>query len=362
MLEAMHDASLKLPADDPGHGIIHGWSESDACLAQNPSIWWLPYYANNAWTARGLEDLARAWPAMSRSAAGGAPQEWQQRAKTLRDTTVSVMDKNVLRDRNPPFISFYAGAEPMFREAMEKRPSPQQWAHRPYAELLQADVLPAQLANTVIDCMRAYGATTIGVVANVEPPHKTGRDILGFISFGYAQMLLRLDRVEEYLLFLYSHRYHDHTRGSWVAGEVSGINGGTALFCIPAQQTIPLLVRWMLVLEDSDEDRVYFAKAVPRAWVASGKPISIAQAPTRFGRVSLQMQAQPQSKTVKATVELARAGAPKEVQVKLRVPKQTPLRSVTVNGRPAQLSGTHGDTVVIATANQKQVEVVGHWA
>jgi hypothetical protein len=58
----------------------------------------------------------------------------------------------------------------MFRESLEKeRPSPQQWAHRPYAELLQADMLPEELANAMIDCMRAYGATTIGVVANVGP-------------------------------------------------------------------------------------------------------------------------------------------------------------------------------------------------
>jgi len=62
-------------------------------------------------------------------------------------------------------------------------------------------------ANLVIDCMRAYGATTLGVVANVEPPHPNGRDILGFISYGYAQALLRLDRIEEYILFLYAHRY-----------------------------------------------------------------------------------------------------------------------------------------------------------
>ena len=134
-------------------------------------------------------------------------------------------------------------------------------------------MLPASLANIVIDCMRANGATTIGIVANVGRARPGARAILGFISYGYAQMLLRLDRIEEYLLFLYAHRYHDHTRGSWTAGEVSGITGGTALFCVPAQQTIPLLVRWMLVLEDSDEERLYFGKGVPRDWVASGKPI-----------------------------------------------------------------------------------------
>jgi hypothetical protein len=359
MLEQMHDESLKLPKDDVGYGLIHGWSESDSCLAPTPDLWWLPYFANNAFSARGLQDFARVWTEMDHDAAGQA-QPWLSRAKLMRDATVAAMEKDMWRDRKPPYIGTYPGTKLMFRESLEKeRPSPQQWAHRPYAELLQADVLPEALANAVIDCMRAYGATTIGVVANVEPARPGARAILGFISYGYAQMLLRLDRVEEYLLFLYSHRYHDHTRGSWVAGEVSGINGGTALFCIPAQQTIPLLVRWMLVLEDSDADRLYFAKGVPREWVMSGKPVRIEQAPTRWGRVSLNLAARPASKSVVATVELARAGAPQEIHVKLRVSKQMPLRSVTVNGRQAQLSGKHSDTVVILTGAEKHFEIAG---
>jgi hypothetical protein len=250
----------------------------------------------------------------------------------------------------------------MFRDALaQERPSPQQWPHRPYAELLHADILPANLANMVVDTMRAYGATTLGVLANVSTARPGSRAILGFISYGFAQMLLRLDRIEEYLLFLYSHRYHDHTRGSWVAGEVSGITGGTALFCIPAQQTIPIMVRWLLVLEDSDEDRLYFAKGVPRAWVASGKPIRISQAPTRWGRVSLDLAARSESRSVVAKVELARPGTPKEIQVKLRVPKQNPIRSVTVNGRPATLGGPHNDTVIIATGSERTFEVVGQY-
>jgi hypothetical protein len=250
----------------------------------------------------------------------------------------------------------------MFREAMVKeRPSPQQWPHRPYAELLHADILPPNLANLVVDCMRAYGATTLGVVANVSVARPSGRAILGFISYGYAQALLRLDRIEEYLLFLYSHRYHAHTRGSWTAGEVSGINGGTATFCIPAQQTIPMLVRWMLVLEDSDEDRLYLAKGVPRDWVTSGKEIKIAQAPTRWGRINFSLISKPEPKTVVATVELARPGAPKELHVKLRLPAQSPLGTVTVNGRPAPLGGLHGDTVVVQTGTETHFEVVGQF-
>lgn len=364
LLTGMHDISLKLPEEDPGYGLIRGWSESDACLAATPEVWWKPYYANSAFAARGFKDIGTAWldihrlkpaPGMEKEA-----QDWLRRGKALQDATVASMEKNVWKDMTPPYVPPLPGAKLQFREAMAReRPSEQQWPHRLYAELLQADMLPAKLANMVVDTMRAYGATTLGVVANVGPARPGGRAILGFISYGYAQMLLRLDRIEEYLLFLYSHRYHDHTRGGWVAGEVSGITGGTALFCMPAQQTIPLLVRWMLVLEDSDEDRLYFAKGVPRDWVASGQPIRISAAPTRWGRVSLDLAARPASKSVVATVELARAGAPKEIHVKLRVPAANPIQSVTVNGRPAKLSGPRGDTVIIATGNEKRFEVTG---
>jgi hypothetical protein len=363
MLCEMHDEALGLPADDAGYGLIHGWSESDSCLAPKPETWWLPYYANSAFASRGLKDIARVWPAIKRSPdTQKSADEWTRHSKVLQDAVSTSMRKNVRNDSKPPYIGTYPGTTLTFWESMEKeRPSPQQWPHRPYAELLHADVLPAELSNLVIDCMRAYGATTLGVVANVERPHPTGRDILGFISYGYALALLRLDRIEEYLLFLYSHRFHDHTRGSWTAGEVAGINGGTATFCIPAQQTIPLLVRWMLVLEDSNEDRLYFAKGLPREWVISGEEIRIEHAPTRWGRVNFNMRADTAAKLVRANVQLANPGAPNELHVKFRLPKENTLQSITVNGQPAKIGGAHNDVAIFSTNHKQRFEVIAHF-
>ncbi|MBV9304185.1 MAG: Tat pathway signal protein [Acidobacteriaceae bacterium] len=362
LLAQMHDESLRLPKDNPGHGLIHGWNESDSCLMPTPSTWWQPYFANSAFAARGFEDIGRAWQDLEHIRPDSTMQreagEWRKRSKALRDATVESVRSNVRADLQPPYVGPLPGMKLTFRESMAReRPSPQQWPHRAYSELLQADVLPPNLANTVIDCMRAYGAITLGVVANVEPPHPEGRDILGFISYGYAQALLRLDRIEEYLLFVYSHRYHDHTRGSWTAAEVASITGDTALFCIPAQQTIPLLVRWMLVSEDSDQDRLYFARGLPREWTVSGKEIQIKQASTRWGRVSFRMQANPARNHITANIELPTGNAPKELYVKLRVPSRNNLRNVAVNGRPAALGGVHVDTVSITVENERQFEV-----
>jgi hypothetical protein len=367
LLAEMHDQSLRLPQENPGYGLIRGWSESDSCLGENPSLYWQPYYANSAFAARGFKDIARAWtdlahihssPGMEKLAQG-----WLQRSQVLQQRTIESIEKNIQSDKTPPYIGLFPGTTLTFRDSLEKeRPSPQQWPHRPYAELLQADVLPPRLANQVIDCMRAYGATTLGVVANVGRFQEDGRDILGFISYGYAQALLRLDRIEEFLLFLYSHRYHAHTRGSWTAGEVTGITGDSGTYCIPAQQTIPLLVRWMLVLEDSDEDRLYLAKGVPHDWVVSGKEIRIDHAPTRWGRVSFRLAANPSAKSIVGHVQLMGERAPREVHFKLRLPEQIVLHSATVNGQAASLGGLHNDTVIIKTGNEKMFEVVGQLA
>lgn len=279
LLTELHDAALQLPPDNRRHGLIHGWSESDSCLMQDPSVWWKPYFSNSAFAVRGWRDLAGVWSNIAGPDGGPESREWLRRSEQLRATLVKSIEANTWRDRKPAYIGPLPGTRLTFRESMEQEhPSEQGWAHRCYAELLQPGVLPDEQTATIIDCMRAYGATTLGVVANVERPHPRGRDILGFISYGYAQALLRLDRIDEYLLFLYSHRYHDHSRGSWMAGEVSGITGDGTLFCIPAQQTIPLLLRWMLVFEDPDGERLYFGRALPRRWVGAGKPIAIQQA------------------------------------------------------------------------------------
>ncbi len=358
VLTDLHEASLRLPKDSVGYGLIHGWNESDSCLMPTPATWWQPYFANSAFAARGLRDIAGYWKKQGYSAIA---DEWMRHSATLSEAVTAGVRKNIRHDMHPPYIGPLPGTTLTFRESLKtEHPSPQGWPHRAYAELLHADVLPPDLANIVIDCMRAYGATTIGVVANVEPAHPDGRDILGFISYGYAQMLLRLDRIEEYLLFLYAHRFHDHSRGSWTAGEVSGITGDTALFCIPAQQTIPLLTRWMLVLEDSDEDRLYLGKGLPREWVASGREIGIDQAPTRWGRVDFKLVSQGAGRVV-ATVRLAKEGTPRELEVKFRMPLGRTLQSVTANGKSARIGGVHKDCGLIATQGESHFEVVAEF-
>ncbi|KAF2666144.1 hypothetical protein BT63DRAFT_427925 [Microthyrium microscopicum] len=353
MLVKLHEEGLALPNSDSGHGLIHGWSESDACLKGRPEIWWKPYFSNSAFTIRGFRDIA-ALPLFKDESAN-----WLKRADALQKRTVESIKASIMTDKGKTlYVPPLPGTKQTFRESMAARgDSEQAWPHRLYAELLHANILPKELQNQVQDTVRAYGASSMGVIANVGVPSPATRDILGFISYGSALSLLYLDRIDEFVLFLYSHRYHVHNRGAWLAGEVTGTAGGVAAFCVPAQMTIPIILRWALVLEDQDSDLLYLGRGVPREWLGTGKAISIKQAPTRWGRVDYSIMLTAPGK-VRAQVKFS-GKVPKEIEVKLRFPKGGKVKSATVNGKEAKIAPN--EAVLVQTDGQTEfiVEAIG---
>jgi hypothetical protein len=120
----------------------------------------------------------------------------------------------------------------------------------------------------------------------------------------------------------------------------------------------------MLVLEDSDEEKLYLGKGLPREWVVSGQKVEISKAPTRWGRVDFSLQADRSGKKINATVKLGREqrNLPKELHVKLRLPKPNQLGAVTVNGKTESVGGTHHDTVIVQVANERTFEISATFA
>lgn len=372
-LTGLHVDSLDLPANDSGHGLIHGWSEADTNGTPDPDRYWQPYFGNSALVARGFRDLGGVWSEIAhKTGKPGLDQSGKElvtRSKQLQVALISSIERSARRDMDPPYVGALPGMEHTFVDAGRLDPlGPQMYSSRSYLELLQADMLPAALANLVIDCLRAYGGTTLGIPREsreCSDPNAKERSVLGFLSYGYAQMLLRLGRTEEFLLFLYAHRYHCHQRGHWTAREAAGISRRPDTYidpyCTPAQQAIPLLIRWMLVLEDSDEVRLYLGRGIPCAWVVSGKPISIERAPTRWGPVRLSLAADPQKKTLHAIVELAKPIEMLELHLSLRVPEGSHLRTVAVNGNPTRLGGSRKDVVLMNGADGRRFDVIAHY-
>ena len=92
--------------------------------------------------------------------------------------------------------------------------------------------------------------------------------------------MIQHDLVREFLLLYYAHAFHMHTRGTWTAFECVDMDrdGAEHLpYCAPAQLTIPILTKWMLVFEDSLAFEVWLAKAVPRRWLADGCRVRVTE-------------------------------------------------------------------------------------
>jgi hypothetical protein len=83
----------------------------------------------------------------------------------------------------------------------------------------------------------------------------------------------------------------------------------------------------------------------------------IENAPTRWGRVSLELRADTSARSIVGKVLLAAAGKPSQIQLKLRLPLQSALSRATVNGHDAKLAGKRNDTVLISAGQQKPFDI-----
>ncbi|KAI8170999.1 hypothetical protein KHU50_005798 [Colletotrichum sp. SAR 10_65] len=204
---------------------------------------------------------------------------------------------------------------------------------RALAELLPAAVLFVELVNTIMHSAKANHFASTSLLANVT---------------------------DEFVLFLYAHRYYIHNRGKWIAGEVMYTNGAGGLYCQPAAFDMPVIMRAALVLEHPDDDVLYPARGLPRAWVATGDTVSIRGAPTRWGRVDFSTFADTAFRMITAEVAFLGESVPSEVRVKLRVPAGESLGNVTVNGGPA--AEVVGEEVVLRMgADVKTVTILGNY-
>jgi hypothetical protein len=94
------------------------------------------------------------------------------------------------------------------------------------------------------------------------------------------------------------------------------------------------LERFRLMLAMEQDDKLWLARATPRAWLEHGKKISIKNAPTCFGTLAYEIVSDVANGRINATIEIPSRKPPKEVILRFRHPKSAPIKSVTINGKP----------------------------
>lgn len=211
-------------------------------------------------------------------------------------------------------------------------------------------------AKGVLRYMSTHGSHFLGLVrfsmvpvGKSDPAGGYGMQSPGAdVPYNYdlGTFLADNDESERLVLGLYALLAHGVTRGTYVGGE------GSTIAPIPGQYyrqmgrppnsvtTAAILnyLRLILVHEtaatDGRPDGLELAYSTPRAWLAAGQRIAVADAPTAFGPVSYTLEAIGKD-VVRADVKVPPRLAPRDrLSLRVRVPGGKGITDVTVNGRP----------------------------
>ena len=349
--------SLNFSTTDPRYGIPQGDAEAE----NYPEIMLhgkkpLHFLSSAAEMYRAFTEIGRVWEQIGkvhgRKDILSHAQELLKTAPLLYHDLHASLNRTVYHTGNSqaprcwPFV-----AEVNDTDGQSAHP------YRAYPELMYSGALMAQQVRDIYDYIdHVNGSLTLGVPG-------WGRHISTRAPFGFAYGLLQHDMVEHYLLHYFAVSAHAYDRGTWTTPESANIvdRGEPALpYAVTGVHTAPMYLKWMLAFEEPETRTLWLAKATPRDWLETGQqPIAAYNLTTRYGRVSLHLQATATPYTVHASVHLPPSFATPGsqplggVRLRVRVPlaQAGRMSSVTVGGKAWSEFDAAEETVNFPTAH-----------
>jgi hypothetical protein len=230
----------------------------------------------------------------------------------------------------------------------------------PYA--LASGLFPPESAETTgaLRYLRLHGSRFLGLVRagayalyGHDAPYPTsGTDQV--YGLNVARFLAAVDEPDELVLSLYGQLAAAMTPGTFVAGEAASLTPTRgeryrAMYLPPngaSNATFLGTLRLLLVHETHDRSGaasgLELAHSTPRAWLEPGKRISVQGAPTSFGPLSYSIRATEHA--IHASIEPP-ARAPRELRLRLRLPRGTRVTSVVLDGRPISPFDARTETI-----------------
>jgi hypothetical protein len=362
-LLALREKALQLSASDPAYGMIAGWSEADASLEADPTRYMQPYFSNSTEAARCFRDLGRVWARLGRQTRNAELTAWGERltaeAAGLRKDIDTAMARSWLDVHGARVLPAIAGAKEPFDVAVRRdADDPQFRAYRAYNELMYSGSLSASQLRAIVEYRTNHRDILLGM-----PTAYNKQELAGFLAYGYGYGLIQSDMIHEALLMTYADMAHQYTRGTWMAPETRRplASDDASPYCTPAQLVASLMTRWLLVFEDPESDTLWVGKAIPRAWFDEGKITTVANAPTRWGRVGFSIVSHVMSGTIAAQLELPTAGLHAETRLRLRAPHNAPIKSVTLNGKDWTQFDAASEVITIPAGIGGAVHIVAHY-
>jgi hypothetical protein len=314
---------------------------------------WRSLYQTNVFFWRGLKQAAEAIAVIEPEAGS----RYRQEAEELREAIVKAAERSislapVMRVKDGSYRR-YIPPQPYLRGLCDRITNPFGGAHAGSlvmdsdlgAASLGLGVLPGDdpRLDELLDVLEDDLYLDNWMVRRHTEARKPGRpdswfSIGGYYyQCGYSQSALAhlfRDDVPNYLRSMFNqyaadvdpekaYQFREHPNRT---GEG---NGGDKTFEVAAFLE---RMRAMFVMEEGT--RLWLARGTPRSWLEEGKRISVENAPSHFGNVAYGIKSEVDSGRITATVGMPSRGVGSAIWLRLRHPKQAPLRSVEVNGQP----------------------------
>ena len=302
------------------YGLIPGLPEAD--YHRSADQWREYYYAGDAWTIRGLMDVARI---LRRLGGEDEPERIEAEADAYRrDLLASIEAASVQTEEGVYVPPGPTQTEPIANLTQDRHAS--YCNYRYFAEMLSAGVLPQRVMRRVLDWRRGHGGELLAMTRFED--HLDDWPVLN-----YARALLETGEIERYQLLMYAHLAH-HQAAGWLAApeqativpDEAGVRRYHAGQVVPCQVVAPQMLRWALAYEPRDEEMLLIAPAVPAWWIEDG--LSAEGIPTRWGPIDVTVRADERAVEVELRLP---AGVP-EVGVRLPLRPGTTLHRADIDG------------------------------
>jgi hypothetical protein len=278
-------------ADD--NGLIKGCAEDDT--RQWPDNYW---FSGNMWACRGLMKLGDVLKQLSDHPWKTFGEFLSSEAELFHGDIHKTIEASIIRDSAPPFLPPYPDM---------KEPFPSMTADIQYSKDEKGDLLFSAYTN-----YRFYPEMLSSAVLNIEQAdillnfrRQRGGEFCGLTRFKFLDDLEMLDdwplynqlygllnygKIKEFQMAFYGHMAHHQARETFFAPEGTWFDKLDSIHCVPSQLTVPLALRWMLIFECPNLDVLHLFKGVPVHWLVPGKEISVENAPTKYGRISISLK------------------------------------------------------------------------
>ena len=272
----------------------------------------------------------------------------QEAGDALRKATLAAVEKSIYTNTKPPFIplALFGYEKPYERISASKLGS---YWNEMTGYVLCSDLfgLNSERETQMLEYQYQHGGIAMGMVRFHQHSglfaNEFGVDDL--YGLRHTEKLLQRDDADRALVSFYGKLAQGMTRDTFIGAEGTSFRAldefGRPMY-LPPNSTANAFFLWTLrgiLVQDLDSnddcqpDTLRLLFATPKRWLEDGKTISVENAPTAFGNVSLKVSSSLKDRKIFTVIKLPSRNSPKHTFLRLRVPDGYQVESASFNGK-----------------------------